>query len=139
VNYIIDASVAAKIFIKEDYTEKATDLMKAHIKGKLTLIAPTLIIYELGNIFYKHPHITSEKAYEYITKFLDLQTNLVNIHSNTETLREACTTSKSGKITFYDASYIALAKKLNTKLITADEEIWKKMPEHIILIKDLKL
>jgi len=138
VSYVIDASVAAKLFITEDYTKKATEIMEAHTRGTLSILAPTLIVYELGNIFYKHPQITAKRAYEFVTRFLDLQVNMINIYSNTELLKETCNISKNRDVTFYDASYIALAEKTKTKLVTADEKIQNKAPDTTILIKDFK-
>ena len=42
-------------------------------------------------------------------------------------------------ISIYDASYIALAEKFNTQLITADEKIVKKLPKNLkLLILNLK-
>jgi predicted nucleic acid-binding protein len=138
VSYVIDASVAAKLFITEDYTEKATEIMEAHTGGTLAVLAPTLIVYELGNIFYKHPQITPRRAYEFITRFLDLQIDMINVYSDTELLKEAFNISKNKDVTFYDASYIALAEKTKTKLVTADEKIQNKAPNTTVLIRDFK-
>ena len=112
MSYVIDASVAAKLFIIEDYSDKAMEIINAHIRGYLSLFAPTLIVYELGNVFWKHPQITSEKARTFIKKFLDLQINLIDIYSDDELLKTACDISQSRDIPFYDASYIALAEKM---------------------------
>jgi len=43
VRYIIDASVIAKLFINEDYSDKAIEVIEAHIHEYLSLSAPTLI------------------------------------------------------------------------------------------------
>ena len=138
MSYVIDASVAAKIFIIEDYSDRAMEIINAHIRGYLSLFAPTLIVYELGNVFWKHPQITSEKARTFIKKFLDLQINLIDIYSDDELLKTACDISQSRDITFYDASYIALAEKNETKLITADVEICSKSPAIAVLIEKFK-
>lgn len=138
MSYVIDASVAAKLFITEDYTEKATEIIEACTRGNLSFLAPTLIMYELGNVFCKHPQITPKQAYEFLARFLDLQINMIDVHSNTELLKESCNISKNKDVTFYDASYIAIAVKTKTKLVTADEKIRNKVPETTILIKDFK-
>jgi len=138
VIYVIDASVAAKLFIAEDYSDKAMEIMNAHSRGYLSLFAPTLIMYELGNVFWKHPQITSEKAHAFIKKFLELQINLVNIYSDDDLLKATCKISKSKDMTFYDASYIALAEKYEAKMITADEELCNKSPNITILLEKFK-
>ncbi len=44
-------------------------------------------------------------------------------------------------ITFYDASYIALAQELNFPYVTADEKLYSKLKDFsfVNLLKDLKL
>lgn len=138
MNYVIDASVAAKLFIMEDYSDKATEIISAHTRGYLSFSSPTIIVYELGNVFWKHPQITSEKAYAFIKNFLNLQINLVDIYSDTELLKNVCDTSKSRDVTFYDASYIALAERNRTKLVTADEKMHNKASDITVLLKEFK-
>ena len=138
MSYVVDASVVVKLFIVEDYSDKATEIINAHAKGYISLSAPTLIVYELGNVFWKHPHITYEKAYRFIEKFLDLDINLVDVHSNVELLKTACRISESMSLTFYDASYIAIAERDKVKLITADEELHNKAQDFTLLLKDVK-
>ena len=138
MKYIIDASVAAKLFIDEDYSNKAIEIIEAYIHGHLSLSAPTLIVYELGNVFWRHPQITAEKVYIFIKRFLDLKVNLVNIYSDNELLEKICSISKSEDVTFYDATYIAIAQKDKTKLVTADEKICNRMPNLTIPFRNSK-
>lgn len=138
-SYVIDASVVTKCFIIEDYSDKATETINAHIKGHISLSAPSLIIYELGNVFWKHPQVNPEKAYMYIKKFLDLQIKLIDIQSNNKILKTTFQISENRSVTFYDASYLALAKESKTKLITADEPLHKKAPSSTLLLKDFKI
>jgi len=138
VKCVIDASVAAKIFIAEEHSDKAMEIIEAHVRGYLLLSAPTLLLYELGNVFWKHPQIAAEKAYTFIKRFVDLQLNFVNIYSDNDLLRNVCHISKSRDVTFYDATYVAIAERDETKLITADEEILNKAPEITLLLKEYK-
>jgi len=137
--YVIDSSVVAKCFIVEDYSDKAVEVMNAHVEGHLSLSAPSLIVYELGNIFWRHPRITPEKAYEFIEKFLDLQIGLVDIWSDAELLKNACTISRTRNLTFYDASYLAIVKREGAKLVTADEYLHNKAPNMVVLLKEFKV
>lgn len=56
------------------------------------MLVPKLLIYELENVYWKHPY------------------------------------------TFYDAALIAISEKYKTKLITADDRLYKKVPKISILI-----
>ncbi len=138
-NYVIDASVVTKCFIIEDYSDKAAQVMNSHARGTVSFSAPSLIVYELGNVFWRHPQITSEKAYAFIKRFLDLQIELVDIWSDSELLKNVCKTSKTRNVTFYDASYLTLAEKNGTKLVTADENICNKAPDITALLKEFKI
>jgi predicted nucleic acid-binding protein len=137
-SYVIDASVIAKCFIEEDYSEKALEVINAHVGGRLSLSAPSLIVYELGNIFWRHPRITAEKACEFIEKFLDLQIDLVDVWSDAELLKKACAISKSRNLTFYDSSYLALVERDEAKLVTADEYLRNKAPKFVIILKEFQ-
>jgi len=137
-SYVIDASVVAKCFIEEEYSDKALEVINAHVDGRLSLSAPSLIVYELGNIFWRHPRITAEKACEFIEKFLDLQISLVDVWSDAELLKNACATSKNKSLTFYDASYLTMVERDGTKLITADEYLRNKAPNLVALLKEFK-
>jgi predicted nucleic acid-binding protein len=138
LRYVIDASVAAKLFIDEEYSDKAVELIEACIRGYLTLLVPTLIVYELGNVFWKHPQITAEKACMFLKSFLDLGITLVDVSSDYDLLKETCSISKSEDLTFYDAAYIAMARRNETRLITADEKICERIPDVAMLLRDFK-
>lgn len=137
--YVVDASVVTKCFIIEDQSEKAAEVIDAHIKGYLSLLAPSLMIYELGNVFWKHPQISYEKAYKYVRRFLDLQIKLVDIWSHAELLKNVCRMSEIRNVTFYDASYVGLAEENETKLITADDGLHNKAPDVTVLLKEFKI
>ena len=137
-SYVIDASVVSKCFIAEDYSDKALEAINSHVEGHILLSAPSLIIYELGNVFWKHPNILPERLYEFIDKFLDLQICLVNVWSVAELLRKVCIMSKTRNVTFYDASYLTLAEEYKTKLVTADENLHNKAPDIVVLLKEFK-
>jgi len=135
-SYVIDASVITKCFITEDYSDKAMEVIDAHVRGNLSLSAPSLIVYEIGNVFWKHPQISSEKACAFIGRFLDLQISLVHIWSDVGLLRSVCTLAKARNVTFYDASYLSLAERDETKLLTADEDIRNRMPDTVIPLRE---
>jgi len=137
-SYVVDASVVAKCFIMEPYSDKALEVINAHVDGRLLLSAPSLIVYELGNIFWRHPRITSEKAYEFIGRFLDLQIGLLDIGSDAGLLKNACTISKIRKLTFYDSCYLAMVERDRAKLVTADEYLYDKVPNQVMLLKEFK-
>ena len=91
-------------------------------------------MYELGNVFWKHPQITAEKARIFIKRFLDLKVTLIDIFSDNNLLKRSCNISKNEDITFYDASYIALAHKLKTSIASEDHDILTVAPRYNIRV-----
>lgn len=128
-----------KCFIKEDSSDKAVEVIDAHIAGHISLIAPSLIVYEIGNVFWKHPQISAEKAHEFIGRFLDLQIGLKDVWSDAELLKSTCALAKAGDMSFYDASYVSLAQQDKSSLVTADNSLRSKASDAVLLLEELEL
>jgi predicted nucleic acid-binding protein len=50
---VVDASVAAKWFLPEPYKDKAERLLRDFLDETVELIAPDLIVAEVGNLLWK--------------------------------------------------------------------------------------
>ena len=136
-NIIIDASVITKWFIDETDSDKAEKIKEQFINEKINIIVPSLLNYEVLN------------ALKYSKLFRLDELNLVgesienygfNVILIKDDVREKMVEiAVNHDISIYDASYIALAEKFNTQLITADEKISKKLPKNLkMLISNLK-
>jgi len=85
---------------------------------------PTLLIYEVLNIL-KNSKVYSEEELIELAKSLNKYG--FELWGLSESLKEETVrTALKHDITLYDASYVALAKILNTMLYTADEELISK-------------
>ncbi|KPV63524.1 MAG: Ribonuclease VapC3 [Candidatus Bathyarchaeota archaeon BA2] len=127
---VIDASIIAKCFLEEKYSDKASKLMDAHTSGRFRLVAPSLIVYEVlnalkrSNIYTKEElTLVSQSINKYDFELWDLEEGLKE---------EVIKIAVGYGLSVYDASYIALARVLNTTFFTADEELVRRT-------KDLKL
>ena len=49
---VLDASVVAKWFIEEEDTEKAIEIRDKFVRGEIKILVPSLLIYEIGNVFF---------------------------------------------------------------------------------------
>ena len=127
---ILDANVIAKWFIEEENTDKAIEIRDEFYKGLLTIVVPTLLIYELGNVFWKHPAKSPEDVERDFKALFDLGIEFLDI-TKPEALGDIHKTASSFGITFYDATYATLALKEGCKLITADERLQKKVKGHL--------
>jgi len=123
---IIDASVVAKWFMKgEEWEEKALDIKKRFEEGEISLSAPSLLIYEVGNVVWKRKDIPIALATELTAKIVEyLEEMIVDIKPSTA--KKAIEIAKKENITFYDAIYIALTHEKKEVLITADKKLYEK-------------
>lgn len=130
-NIVIDASVIVKWFIDENDSDKAEIIKEQFINEKINLIIPSLLYYEVLN------------ALKYSNLFKLDELNLVGesienygfdaVVIKDEIREKMVEIAINHDISMYDASYIALAEKYKTQLITADEKISKKLPKNLKL------
>lgn len=129
MNQVIDASAFIHFARRP---EKAPESLKNRI-------APTLLTYEIGNTLWKeatlYRHLTREKT----QRLLHLYRNLLELMN----LREpepsrTLELAHSHGITYYDASYLALAEQTEAELVTADNRLASKVvgcPVKVVLIE----
>ncbi len=135
---ILDASIIAKWYNKEEYSDKAIEIREKYIDGLLDIKEPALILYEVSNAIYKNDQLNIEDAMKAVESLMRLIEATIEIPSN-EDAKEMMKIARSLKISFYDSSYIQIAKKYNAKLITADDEMYRKAKKLIEIthIKDV--
>ena len=115
---VIDSSVIVKWLSqdKEKYLEEADKILKDAQNGSITLISPELAKYEVGNVLLFGKKLSSEQAKIVLSKFYDLPLSFV-IESE-ELAKETFSLAQKLKITYYDASFLSLARKYGSTLIT---------------------
>jgi predicted nucleic acid-binding protein len=130
--YVVDSSIVTKWFLVEANSDQAVVLRDEFATGRLRLTVPTLLFYEVMNairfsgVFNETGLALAAKSlskYHFgiwrpIGKLLELSTQL--------SIRE--------NVTVYDACYVALAKRLKTRLVTEDKELLDKFPTDTVRI-----
>ena len=125
---IIDASVVAKwIFKGEEYRENSLRIKRMYEESFVRLKAPFLL-YEVGNAIWKRKDIDKETAKKLI-KLLSEYIKDILVPIDSRLLEKAMEIARKAKITFYDASYIALALLDNDIFVTADEKLIKRVKD----------
>jgi len=97
-----------------------------------------LVKYEIGNVLWKK--VVLEKIYSleevlFLADFLQRTLNKMNLL--TPNIKEVLEIAVKLKINFYDASYLALAKKLKMPLITEDK-LLKEKSKRIVKVYSLR-
>lgn len=114
VKLVVDASVLSAFFLDEEERQK----MQRLIENDSIFYAPSFWRFEVSNAIWKRKEIPVTIAEGLIadvwdfTVYEELSANLA---------KEAFRISRKYNLTFYDSSYIAMAKKLNIPLWTLDK------------------
>ncbi len=133
---VIDTSVAVKWLNQdnEDSLKQADKILEEAKDGQVELLAPEIIKYEIGNALLYGKKIASEDIKELFNLFYSLPINFV-----TESKENAVETYKlalSLGITYYDASFLSLAKQYDAILVT--ENIKHQGKSEKIKVKSLQ-
>lgn len=121
---VIDASVIlTRIFPDEKYTPQLAVYFKRFTQGRLKLIAPGLLKYEVANALRSgvvQRRMIPEIAGKLLEEFLKLPINYLDID-----FTKVLATALKYKISVYDAAYVCLAKTKRLPLLSLDRKLAK--------------
>lgn len=127
---VVDTSVAVKWVVAEiDLHQQALRLRDDCIDEKVRVYAPYLIRSELGNVLLKGKALSLKRAEESLQNFYSLPINY--IEENLELAFLAYDLGQKLEISYYDATFLALAKFLTVPLVTNN-------PKHQRSIRGIK-
>ncbi|NQE45092.1 Exonuclease VapC9 [ANME-1 cluster archaeon GoMg2] len=89
-----------------------------------------MLIYELGNVFWKHPAKSSEDVESDFKALFDIGLEFFDVR-DPGFLKFVFENGRKFGITFYDAVYVTLAMDEDCKLITADGRLQRKVNGHM--------
>lgn len=134
---IVDSSIIVKWLntTDEQYVEEANNLLNDALNRKVELLAPELAKYEVGNVLLKGKQLTSQEAYISLATVHALPISF--IPDSEELAKETYAQAYTNNITYYDASFLALAKHHNVNLITENiKHQGKSTTVKVIPLKD---
>ena len=126
-NYVIDASVAVKWFCEEPRREAALEISRRAKLGTIGVYAPNLLLYEVGNVLWKGKKFNANQLQRAL--FSLLETNIEFFTLERDTIETAALFTAMYDLTFYDASYAALAYKFGIPLISENPKDQGKVKE----------
>jgi predicted nucleic acid-binding protein len=126
--------VAAKWFLEEPHTPEAVALRDAHAAGRIRLLAPMLLLYEVANALRYHPRVGSEWLSVHIADLVALD---IGLEPPDEVAMEAAVRCayRTG-VAIYDAAYLALAERIDAVLVTADSVQLEAADDRGVHVKD---
>lgn len=132
---VVDSSVIVKWInqTKEENIDKADEILQSALDGSVELVAPELAKYEIGNVLIKKELSVPEAAISLGTVY-SLPVNF--IPESEELAKQTYNLAFNLGVTYYDASFMSLAKQYNATLVT--ENIKHQGKSKDINVKSLK-
>ena len=119
---IVDASVAFKWLVPETGSSEAIALI-----GQEELLAPNLLLIELGNAIWKKAvrnEIDADASFEPELENIGM---LVRVLDEAPVVPRALTIARTLGHAIYDCVYLAMAEAENMRLVTADGRFFRKV------------
>lgn len=115
---VVDTSVIVKWVNnhKEENAEKADEILEDAISGQAELLVPELAKYELGNVLLKGKQLNPNEANISLGTAYSLPITFIT--ESEELAKATFQLAFNHGITYYDASFMSLAKQYNATLIT---------------------
>ena len=121
--FVVDASLVMKWFVPEERSEFARKWLEA----KHDYFAPDLLFPETGNVIWKKVRRGELSADEGRRLAKDLSAIAVEAVPMRALLQDALAVALGAGITVYDATYLTLAMRLETQVVTADDRFAKRL------------
>ena len=136
---VIDASVAAKWFTEEEYSQEALTL----IEGEASLHAPDFFLLEMDNVVCKWTRRGMIAEGEANTVRATLRQVPIQKYPFHATQDSAYTIANQTGRSIYDSLYVALAVLLKCRMVTADRKLYDALAngplkKHVAWVGDVK-
>lgn len=122
---VVDTSVLIKWFKTrgEEFLKEAEQLLEEIERRPLEVHVPALLLYEVGNILLLKTRLGLAALDEAVERLEALP--FVVAPPAAPLLKRALRLGREFSLTFYDASFLALAVELDCPLVTADQRLFE--------------
>lgn len=127
VGFVVDSSVVAKWFLDEPDSDQAVAVRDDFAFGKVRLMVPTLLFYEVMNAL-RYSSVFSKEELVLASRSLS-KYKFEAWKPRGRLLEASALLSAEKEVTIYDACYVALAQRFGSRVITEDRELLAKFPE----------
>lgn len=121
--YVIDASALVKLVVPETGSEAMHALAASFRTGQVHLLAPDFILVECANVLWKYARQTQTPEVEVQEALQVIRRLGIEYVPQILLLEAALALALEHQRPIYDALYLALARRENAALITADERL----------------
>jgi predicted nucleic acid-binding protein len=132
--FVVDASLVVKWFVPEVHSGAARKWLDA----SHDYIAPDLVFPEAGNAMWKkvrRGELSPDEAQHLVDDMSAVGMETVSMRA---LVSDAHKLAVAAGITVYDATYLALAVRLETQVITGDDKFARKLAAHPLLAPHIR-
>lgn len=132
--FVVDASLVIKWFVPE----VDSDAARRWLDASHDYLAPDLLFPETGNTVWKkirRGELSPDEGQRLVT---DLSVIAVEAVAMRGLLPDAYAMALSTGITVYDATYLTLAVRLETQVITGDDRFARRLADHPLLVPHVR-
>lgn len=126
---VVDCSLVTKWYFKEQYADAALLVLERAKEKKIFLYSPEIILIEFANVLTKKNKtktLSNNECLQSYASFLDTcSLKILNIISLNEHRIEVLDLALTEKLSYFDAEYLYLSKKLGIGLMTYDHYLKK--------------
>ena len=133
--FVVDASVVLKWFVPEIHSDRARRLLAATHQ----YLSPDLLFPEVGNAIWKKVRRGELTAAAGQRLAVDISSIAVETVSTRGLMIDAHALAITTGLTVYDAMYLALAVRLKTEMITADDRLSRTVAAHPMAAAHVRL
>lgn len=136
----VDASLAIKWVLEEDWSDQATALYNAAVQTGEPIVAPPLLPIEVTNILHQRTRAQDSLSLVQATELLDAFLAFsIDIHNPVGLHQQALAlASTQGLPAAYDAHYLALAEHLGCELWTDDQRFLRRVRDTAPFVHSLR-
>lgn len=135
--FVTDSSVVAKWFLTELGSDKAIELRDEFATGRLELTVPSLLFYEVMNALRFSGSFESSELLVAARSLSKYRFGIWRPRGKLLGLSTELSVEKD--LTVYDACYVALAQRTNSKVITEDKDLLAKFPSDTMALSEFEV
>ena len=119
---VLDTSVVLKWFRQEEVlADPALALRAAYLDGRLLVVVPSLVAYELANVLRYKEDLSIDQVQRAVQSLFDM--GLEWVSPSGTVVGRAVEIGRGYETTVYDAAFAALAESLSSTFVTADKRL----------------
>lgn len=124
---VVDASALAKLFLHEPESAALRSWYTTQVASGARFAGPSLLGYEIAQTFARNLGPLDPKTFARHVQVALTGFDLHAVHDQVGPFL--------GKLTVYDASYVATAKRLSARLVTYDQAMAKVARDHGVVVE----